>query len=128
MKRACDTEVRPERHSLASRYAGQTVVAIGAHPDDLEIGIGGPLARLQTAGARVVVVIPPTPKDSGVPLAGARPGGPGPGAPTLPPVAWPCGMVRRGSRSGWRHWRRRFSVSSAALRAPYPPRRYGETA
>ena len=26
---------------LASRYAGRTVIGIGAHPDDLEIGLGG---------------------------------------------------------------------------------------
>ena len=27
--------------SLASRYGGRTVLAIGAHPDDLELAIGG---------------------------------------------------------------------------------------
>jgi N-acetylglucosamine malate deacetylase 1 len=74
MKRACETEVRPARQSLASRYAGQTVVAIGAHPDDLEIGIGGTLARLQKAGARVVMVIASIPKDYDVRLAEAKRG------------------------------------------------------
>jgi LmbE family N-acetylglucosaminyl deacetylase len=63
MKRAVDTEVRPMGRSLASRYAGQTVVAIGAHPDDLEIGIGGTLAKLQRSGARVIMVIASIPKD-----------------------------------------------------------------
>ena len=53
MKRACEADVRPASQSLASRYAGRTVVAIGAHPDDLEIGIGGTLAKLQRSGARV---------------------------------------------------------------------------
>jgi LmbE family N-acetylglucosaminyl deacetylase len=63
MKRAADTEVRPMGRSLASRYAGQTVVAVGAHPDDLEIGIGGTLAKLQRCGARVIMVIASIPKD-----------------------------------------------------------------
>ena len=63
MKRATDTEVRPLGRSLASRYAGQTVIAIGAHPDDLEIGIGGMLAKLQLIGARVIMCVASIPKD-----------------------------------------------------------------
>lgn len=39
------------------RYSGQTVIAVGAHPDDLELGIGGTLALLARGGARVVGVI-----------------------------------------------------------------------
>jgi LmbE family N-acetylglucosaminyl deacetylase len=74
MKRACDTEVRPLGRSLASRYAGQTVVAIGAHPDDLEIGIGGTLAKLQRNGARVVMVIASIPKDFEIRMAEAKHG------------------------------------------------------
>lgn len=63
MKRACHVEVSPARQSIASRYAGRTVVAIGAHPDDLEIGIGGTLASMQRAGARVVMCVASIPKD-----------------------------------------------------------------
>ena len=63
MKRACDVEVRPQRESLASRYKGKTVVAIGAHPDDLEIGIGGTLAKMQREGAHVVMCVASIPKD-----------------------------------------------------------------
>ena len=47
MKRDSEVAVLPQSQSLASRYAGRTVVAIGAHPDDLEIGIGGTLAKLR---------------------------------------------------------------------------------
>ena len=74
MKRACDTEVRPATRSLANRYAGATVLAIGAHPDDLEIGIGGTLAKMQRAGAHVVMVVASIPKDFDVRLEEAKKG------------------------------------------------------
>ena len=74
MKRACETEVRPAKQSIACRYAGQTVVAIGAHPDDLEIGLGGTLAKLQREGANVVMVVASIPKDFDVRLAEAKHG------------------------------------------------------
>jgi N-acetylglucosamine malate deacetylase 1 len=74
MKRACDTEVRPVSQSIASRYAGQTVVAIGAHPDDLEIGIGGTLAKLQRDGAHVVMCVASIPKDYEVRIEEAKRG------------------------------------------------------
>ena len=74
MKRACETEVRPSTESLANRYAGKTVVAIGAHPDDLEIGIGGTLAKLQKSGAHVVMCVASIPKDFDTRLAEAKRG------------------------------------------------------
>ena len=74
MKRACQTEVRPARQSIVSRYAGQTVVAIGAHPDDLEIGLGGTLAKLQRDGARVIMAVASIPKDFETRLAEAKRG------------------------------------------------------
>ncbi|MGE5615528.1 MAG: PIG-L deacetylase family protein [Bacillota bacterium] len=52
---------RQER--FVSRYTNKTIVAIGAHPDDLEIGIGGSLARLRKHNARVVMVVASIPKD-----------------------------------------------------------------
>ena len=49
--------------SLASRYGGRTVHAIGAHPDDLELAIGGMLARLSRESARVVMAVVSIPSD-----------------------------------------------------------------
>ena len=74
MKRACETEVRPASQSLAARYAGKTVLAIGAHPDDLEIGLGGTLAKMQRDGANVVMCVASIPKDYDTRLAEARRG------------------------------------------------------
>ena len=74
MKRDCDLAVQPQARSLASRYSGRTVLAIGAHPDDLEIGIGGTLAKLAREGARVVMVIASVPKDFDLRMAEARRG------------------------------------------------------
>src|SRR5437868_14446036 len=74
MKMDCATDLRPQTQSLASRYAGRTVLAIGAHPDDLEIGIGGTLAKLSKEGARVVMVVASIPKDFEVRLEEAKRG------------------------------------------------------
>jgi LmbE family N-acetylglucosaminyl deacetylase len=67
-------ELRPQRESIASRYAGRTVVAIGAHPDDLEIGIGGTLAKMKREGAHVVMCVASIPKDYEVRREEARRG------------------------------------------------------
>ncbi len=74
MKRDSAVAVQPQSQSLASRYAGRTVVAIGAHPDDLEIGIGGTLAKLRKAGAHVVMVVASIPRDFEVRMEEAKRG------------------------------------------------------
>jgi LmbE family N-acetylglucosaminyl deacetylase len=74
MKRASETEVRPSSQSLVNRYSGKTVLAIGAHPDDLEIGIGGTLAKLRRGGSHVVMCVASIPKDYDTRLAEAKQG------------------------------------------------------
>jgi LmbE family N-acetylglucosaminyl deacetylase len=57
------TALQPVARSFPARYAGRTVVALGAHPDDIELGIGGTLAALSAGGARVVMAICSVPVD-----------------------------------------------------------------
>lgn len=48
--------VQPATSPRFQRYTGQTVIAIGAHPDDVEVGMGGTVARMVADGVRVLVV------------------------------------------------------------------------
>ncbi len=57
------TALQPAARSFAARYTGHTVIALGAHPDDLELGVGGTLAALSRGGARVVMAICSIPGD-----------------------------------------------------------------
>ena len=63
---------QPAARSFAARYTGRTVVALGAHPDDLELGIGGTLAALSRGGARVVMAICSVPADFATRYAEAK--------------------------------------------------------
>lgn len=49
--------------SFPQRYSGHTVIALGAHPDDIELGVGGTIASLSAAGTRVVMAICSVPAD-----------------------------------------------------------------
>ena len=44
-------------NALTERYAGRTVLAVGAHADDVELAVGGTIARLRRGGARVVMLV-----------------------------------------------------------------------
>ncbi|HEX6692990.1 MAG TPA: PIG-L deacetylase family protein [Burkholderiales bacterium] len=54
---------RRAARTFAARYAGRTVLAVGAHPDDIELGIGATVALLARSGARVVMAVCSVPGD-----------------------------------------------------------------
>jgi LmbE family N-acetylglucosaminyl deacetylase len=66
------TAQQPAACSFPARYAGRTVIALGAHPDDIELGIGGTLAALSRGGARVVMAICSVPAHFAMRCAEAR--------------------------------------------------------
>jgi LmbE family N-acetylglucosaminyl deacetylase len=49
--------------TLASRYSGKTVLAVGAHADDVELAVGGTIAKMRRGGARVIMVVVSLPGD-----------------------------------------------------------------
>jgi LmbE family N-acetylglucosaminyl deacetylase len=53
----------PLEQAPTVRYKDRTVLAIGAHPDDLELAVGGTLAKLRMSGARVVMAVVSVPGD-----------------------------------------------------------------
>lgn len=59
-------------HSMLNVYAGRSVLAIGAHPDDVEMGMGGTAARLAQLGARVTVAVVCVPTNVQARLGEAR--------------------------------------------------------
>lgn len=56
------------------RNSGGRVIAFGAHPDDMEIGAGGMIARLVKEGARVTMAVVSCPSNGAVRLEEARRG------------------------------------------------------
>jgi LmbE family N-acetylglucosaminyl deacetylase len=53
----------PLEQPPVARYKDRTVLAIGAHPDDLELAVGGTLAKMRQSGARVVMAVVSIPGD-----------------------------------------------------------------
>lgn len=53
--------VKPE--GMMAKYAGKKVLVIGAHPDDIELGAGGTVARLAASGSDVRMVVVCTPNN-----------------------------------------------------------------
>lgn len=58
--------------SMLGRYKGKTVLAVGAHPDDLELGVGGTIARLVEQGTKVVMVVVCVPHNLGTRVPEAK--------------------------------------------------------
>ena len=52
-----------DRSEMVDKYSGRTVLAVGAHPDDLELGVGGTLALLARAGAKVIMAVVSVPNN-----------------------------------------------------------------
>ena len=69
---ALDDNPSAATRSFAKRYLGCTVLAIGAHPDDIELGIGGTIAMLTQAGVKVVQAIVSVPADYDTRVAEAK--------------------------------------------------------
>ena len=52
-----------DEKDFSGPYAGSTVLAIGAHPDDVELAAGGMAARWSRTGSRVVIAVVTVPSD-----------------------------------------------------------------
>jgi LmbE family N-acetylglucosaminyl deacetylase len=48
---------------LLAKYRGRKVLVVGAHPDDIELGAGGTVARLAAEGADVLMAVVCTPNN-----------------------------------------------------------------
>jgi LmbE family N-acetylglucosaminyl deacetylase len=57
---------------LDGKYRGKKVLVVGAHPDDIELGAGGTVARLVDEGSEVTMVIVCTPNHIESRMAEAR--------------------------------------------------------
>jgi LmbE family N-acetylglucosaminyl deacetylase len=66
------TQAAAAARSFAARYLGRTVLAVGAHPDDIELGIGGTVALLTNAGVKVVMAIVSVPAEYEIRVAEAK--------------------------------------------------------
>lgn len=57
---------------MMAKYTGKKVLVVGAHPDDIELGAGGTVARLASDGADVRMVVVCTPNHIESRMAEAR--------------------------------------------------------
>lgn len=52
-----------KEQGMMAKYQGKKILVVGAHPDDIELGAGGTVARLSADGADVRMVVVCTPNN-----------------------------------------------------------------
>ena len=66
------TSSNTKETGMMAKYAGKKVLVVGAHPDDIELGAGGTVARLTASGSDVRMVVVCTPNNLVARMSEAR--------------------------------------------------------
>jgi len=66
------SSIGTDTSGLLAKYAGRKALIVGAHPDDIELGAGGTVARLAAEGVETTMVVVCTPNHLAARNAEAR--------------------------------------------------------